>query len=472
MNRGTRLRVVLALACVSLAGCVYLNTLYNAQAALDAGDRARLAGYSLRADSAYRSALQKARASWVADSLGGWAGTSLLLWGQATLRLGEPEASQLLLARLLGRTRDPALRARAQLYRGAALGETGRHEEAVEALNTSLFGLADESLRAEAHLWRGRVLLALGVPDQAFWDLDQAARLDDRFLTPAALERLAWAVPADRPEAAAAALSALRRHRPAGSWADSVATLVAAAEEHWGAGPASDLAPDADVAWAPGPRDAFRLHRAALLARAGREGQAREAWGRVVGDDGPGAAEARVQLARWLLSRARTVVVLDTVQGILEPLTDDTVPPLLETVRTVRLLADGDGTSPGPEGAHLPSLFLAAERARDELAAPALARRLFLAAADDDTGGPWRGKALLAASALDPSLPLDGVELAARYRTLLRGGDPYLARARNRYLATDTLAALDAALQNRMDAVSRRVDDELRRLAADGGSGP
>lgn len=470
MRWRSRAGVALAAVCLSLAGCVYLNTLYNAREALDAGDRARLAGYARQADSAYRVALDKARASWEADSLGRWGDLGLLVRGQATLRLGDPESSQRLLGRLLERAEDPDLRARAQLYRGAALGETGRYEEAVQALNASLFGLAEESLRAEAHLWRGRVLLALGVPDQAFWDLGQARALDDRFLTPAALERLAWAIPAHEPAVAATALAALQRHRPAGSWADSVTILLAVAEERWGPVPAAELARDGELAWAPGPRDAFRLYRAALLGRAGRDRPARTAWGRIVEDDGPGAVTARVELSRWVLRQGRDLAALDTAGRILDPLVDDTVPPLLHSIRAVGLLADR-GLRPGA-APRFASLFLAGERARDDLAAPGLAGTLFLAAAAAADGGPWRGKALLAAAALDPDRLLDSGPLSARYRTLLRGGDPYVVRARNRYLATDTLATLDAVLQDRMDAADRRVQDQLRRLSAAGGNGP
>jgi hypothetical protein len=125
---------------------------------------------------------------------------------------------------------------------------------------------------------------------------------------------------------------------------------------------------------------------------------------------------------------------------------------LLEEIRIVELLA-------ARREEPFVSRFAAAERARETLGAPGLARRLYQAAALEPEGGPWRGKAALAALtlAVDPETRWPAAELVQTLE------DPYVARALNRYLPADTLVRLEAALQPRLDSVVSWARLEARR---------
>jgi hypothetical protein len=108
-------------------------------------------------------------------------------------------------------------------------------------------------------------------------------------------------------------------------------------------------------------------------------------------------------LARWRLASLEDVAELENVRAILLPAFDE--PQALELQRLARavqiLTLRADAT------ANALSLFAAAEMARDELHAPRLARRLFLAFVALAPNTPWSGKALLAANLIAPDAATD-----------------------------------------------------------------
>ena len=197
----------------------------------------------------------------------------------------------------------------------------------------------------------------------------------------------------------------------------------------------------------------MRLQRVRLLLAAGETLAAETELGWVAQGTGPGSVPARMELAAIRLGQVDEPEQLDRVRRVLLPAaTDSLVVPELERLRMVELLTD-------PASGSFTATFAAAEVARDELNAPRLSRTLFTRAAQDSAGGSWRGKAALAALAVGP----DSRELESLRLTLLRNRDPYLARARNRYLPTDTIIRLDAALQQQLDSVRGWAMDEARR---------
>ncbi|MDT8341108.1 MAG: tetratricopeptide repeat protein [Longimicrobiales bacterium] len=447
-------RAAAGVGALLLGGCVYLNTLYNARTHFREGERARLAGDRPAAEAEYQAALEKAGRGFRKDSLGGWAYPALLLVGQAHLRLGAPREARAALERVVQSTPDTLVRREARLFLGAALVESGEYAPALQALNRSLTELPPGAQRGEAHLWRARVHLAEGRVDQGWWDLERAVEEDGRLESAAHLERVRWALASDDPARAAQGARGLLRSPGSVPWLDSLAVLVRTAERVWSPEVAAGLLAAARGApLPPRPRDDLLLLRTGLLLAAGDTLAAETELGAVAQDAGPGAAAARLSMAEVRARRVTELAGLDDVRRVLLPAASDSaVVGVLELLRVIELLVEsGDGP--------FPARFAAAELARDRLGARELARALFRQAARDTTGGPWRGKAALAAAALgDDTAAGEEVRLE-----LLRGRDPYLARARNRYLPSDTLARLDGLLNARLDSVRGWAQAEARR---------
>ena len=439
---------------LALSGCVYLNTLYNARTLHEAGDRARLDGNADAARAAYTGSLDKAARAFREDSLGRWAGPALVLVGRNHVRLGQPDRARRALEAALARDTSPDVQRPARLYLGAAFVQSGENVRAVRLLNQTLREVSDDGERGEAHLWRARAFLAGGRTEEGWWDLERAGEADERLVVPSHLERLAWAVRRDDPARSVAAAGVLLDEPAASIWSDSLSALVDEVARLRGPGEAAALLASARTApWAPGPRDALLLQRTGLLLEAGDTLAAETELGWVARGAGPGAVPARMTLAAVRLRRVASPDELETVRAVLLPAsTDPQALALLEDLRVLELLSAREEDA-------FASTFAAAEMARESLDAPILARNLFLRAAEAEAAGEWRGKAALAALSL--SEPPD----VRRPTAALVAGldDPYVEAARNRYLPSDTLTLLDAALQPRLDDAASWARDEARR---------
>ena len=111
---GPRQAVTLAtLASGLLAGCVYFNTLYNAEALYREAEDLRLAGQDSVVDEWYREVVAKATKGYQADEEGAWADDALLLIAKAQLRLGANSEASRALERVLEISSDPDVRAQA-----------------------------------------------------------------------------------------------------------------------------------------------------------------------------------------------------------------------------------------------------------------------------------------------------------------------------------------------------------------------
>ena len=111
----------------------------------------------------------------------------------------------------------------------------------------------------------------------------------------------------------------------------------------------------------------------------------------------------------WRLARARDLPAADAVRADLLPaVTDPDAQRLIRGLKMLDVMVDR-----GSQGEPL-SLFAAAEFARDELGAPGLARRLFVAYADLVPGAAWAPKALMAAALLAPPAGRDSLHARLR----------------------------------------------------------
>jgi hypothetical protein len=115
------------------------------------------------------------------------------------------------------------------------------------------------------------------------------------------------------------------------------------------------------------------------------------------------------------------------------------------------------------------ALFGAAEIARDELAAPLLARKLFIAFADVGAQTPWAAKALLAGIALDPAAEEAN---ALRDRLHALPPNPYSSATRGEVVdeayesAEERLARSMLALKNETTILAQQRETAVSRAIA------
>jgi hypothetical protein len=335
-----------------------------------------------------------------------------LALGRCRLELGDPEAADAMLARV-AESEDPVRRGEARLLRARTLRMTSRHEAAValldgvpgrRAMNERLLALAG-ARRSDAALALADTLLATS---------DTSTRWDT------------VAVAVGREDAATASALVDRLEKRPGTAPDARARLLL--------------------------DDALRM---AALDTARAEARLRQAAS--IEEAGPSTAQARLRLTRLRLSRV-------TVPSDLPPLATELAAQvsaktvisaeagqLRETV--TRILAAGDSAAAGAAQSDL-RLFLAAESARDSLAAPVLAASLFRRLVEGTPESPYVPKAILAGAALDSVwgasvVPLLEMQYASSpYVAFLQGAEPYGYRELEDSLRSFAIGAA-AARRNR-----------------------
>jgi tetratricopeptide (TPR) repeat protein len=336
-----------------------------------------------------------------------WADEALLLYARAQLRLGDYGAAQGALEDALRRDPDPVRRAEIDVYRAVVDEVTGDRARAMELVNTALqtmIPLADgrvgravtpaltgEAL-VDAHLLRGRLLLRQGRVEPGWWDLDRAVELEPGTRAEAGVERLRWGVESESRERTGLAINGLLANPRANVRVDTVSVLVSQARTLWGPATAADLLAAVDSSdWDRAARGRLSLQRARYLDEAGDAVAAAEIATDVSRGLGRSAAAARLLVAEWRAARARDLEEVYGLRALLLPAAaEPLVAERLSAIDELEILV-GFGLDE-PLG-----WFAAAEVARDRLAAPVLARGLFLAYGDQASSEPWAPKALLAA---------------------------------------------------------------------------
>ena len=442
------------------AGCVYYNTLYNAEHLYREAEDLRLAGQDSAVSARYREVVDKATKGYRADEEGGYADDALLLIAKAHFRLGEIPEARSALDRVLKISDDSDLRAQAALYRGVlavAVGETARGMALLDGAMENV----DESIHlAEGHLWRARAFFERGMVEQGWRDLDQAADISSAHVVTANFERIAWGFTLPDLTRIHQGIQELIFTDRAQVHGDSVRALARQFADRWGAVSAGVLLDNAENAhWSRDERDRLLMTRAWFAYESGELGLAtRDA--RLVGSGvGERAAAARVTLAKWGFAEVEEVRQLVRLRSVLLPAVSyDEAQALLNAMRRVELLVEL-----GLEGEPV-ALIGAAEISRDVLAARSLSAAIFQSYAMAAPEGPWIGKALLASRELttDPSgrERLDGLLDALP-------ADPYVRYAHKGNSGSD-LGELESRLQEALDPLFERVEEELmarRQLA-------
>jgi hypothetical protein len=424
--RGAPRTVILSLVAALLAGCEYYNGKYNTKRLAGSARKAERDGRTFEANNLWGQVITRADTlvarhpdSKYVDEALAWKGVALsrlnqceaavaplgrlsllppeddvteeaaLALGRCQLRLGDPAIAEPLFTRVT-ESKDPARRQQARLLRAQVLRATGRHREAVAALK----GLTDPRAANERllALAGGRQRnAALALADSMLATRDTTVRWDTVVVT----------VGREDPVTASALVSRLVR-RP-GLQPAVRARLF--------------LEDGVRLAAVDSVRAEARLRQAAEADSAGETGE-----------------RAQLQLTRLRLTRANAVVDLPPLSRELQQRMKGEGGPrgqaaqLLESIR--RILLASDSASAGAAQADL-RLFLAAETARDSLAAPALAASLFRMIVETMPDSPYAPKAILAGQTLDPvwgasALPLLEQRYASSpYVAFLQGMEPY-----------------------------------------------
>ncbi len=312
-----------------------------------------------------------------------------LALGRCQLELGEPGVAEILFSRV-GDSDDPVRRRDARLLRARALRLSGRQEEAVAALEGSPDPRApNERLLALAGARHRDAALALA--DSMLAAGDSTARWDTVVVAVGQVDPATASALVDRLEGRTASQRAVR----ARLYLQDGLRLV--------------------------PVDSARAE--ARLKQAAEVGGAEDAGER-----------ARLELIRMRLARASSVSDLPAIAKDLDDRIEQRSATAAEAGQLresiTRILVAGDSATAGAARADL-HLFLAAEAARDSLAAPRLAARLFRTIVETTPDSPYAPKAILAGQALDPVWGASAVPLlenryaASPYVAFLRGYEPY-----------------------------------------------
>ena len=405
-----------------LGGCAYYNTLYNAERAFADAQRAELRGDRGAATAAYATTIEKARRSLKRDSTGRWSDDARYLIGRAHFGRGDYRAARDELQRVIRDSPDAELRTAALAYAGAAELQLGDAGSAARLLSQAIDAGLDEQTHAFARLWRGRAYLRLDRGEEGLADLDVAAQGDASIALPARGERVSWAIRRGDLERAGRAFVDLLAAQNLGTWRDSLRVFAAEATTRFGPVDAERFVATAAVGAARDVRGELTLLQAELRALAGdTAGAATLAID--VGERSTDtlALRARIAGARWLLAGVDRIEALSEPRNVLLPAL--ALPEAQSLVRSIRMLAVLVARAEREPLA----LFAAGEIARDELAAPRLARALFFQYAQAASGTLWSGKALLAVRALGPA-PEQAPELERLLATSV--DNLYLAAAR------------------------------------------
>ncbi|MDA0329730.1 MAG: hypothetical protein O2958_12075 [Gemmatimonadetes bacterium] len=384
--------VTIAGCLLVLSGCSYHNVVHNAAGLYAEAEAHRRAGRDSVAHVQYSLVIEKTGQAFRARPDSEWAGEALFLLARSRLRVGDLRAADAALSEARHRTQHPALRAEILVYQAIVQFEAGDRNGALERANEALEGPIKGEALAEAHLLRGRLLLGRRLTDQGWWDLDRASEAYEPLRVEADLDRLRFGVRHDDRSRARWALEGLLAHAEAGPRTDTIVALVGQATARWGASEAARLLAGADSStWDRTARGRIALERARLLDLGGDTiAAAAQAWS-IARGLGQSAAEARLLISSWRLTRSRDLREAFAVRAILLPAGGD--PRVAQTLESIELLEHF--TTVGLNEAL--GWFAAAEVARDQLGAVHLARGFFLAYADGAPADPWAPKALLAA---------------------------------------------------------------------------
>jgi hypothetical protein len=465
VRRGSAIAALAVAFLLGGGGCVYYNGMYNTKRLAGSARKAERDGRTFEATSLWGQVITRAESLVARHPDSKYADEALVLKGLALSRLRQCEAAVAPLGRVSLLPEDAEVREEASLALGRCHLELGNL-----ALAEVMFARVSESddpvRRTEARLLRGRALRLVGRPEEALaalGDLRDPRARDERLLALAAAHR--------REETIALADSLLASSDTTARW-DTVTTAVAQVD------PLIASALVERLKNRPGIPPAIRAQMlyedgVRLVAVDTARGQSRLREVAALPQPPEYVERARLALIRQRISRAPSAAELRPLTAELDArlAARTTAAAEARMVRDMvsRVLTAVDSASTGAAQADL-HLFLAAESARDSLAAPGLAVSLFRTIIERFPESPYAPKAILAGQLLDPVwgesvFPLLQERYAlSPYVALVRGEEPYGYRELEDSLQTFA-RGLDAA-SGRPGRTTLREDSVAARRGA------
>lgn len=431
---------------LSTLACAHHNVVRNAGVLYAQADGLRRSGNDTAAAAHYADVVRKTSDALRSQPSGSWSEEARLLLGRAHYRLGHLREARAALQGMTVVDEAPELVGAAEVYLALVEESVGQRSEALRRVQRSFEGPLEPDVLAEARLLQARLEIRRGATDRSWWALDRAIEAQASARVEAVLTGLRGAIESGQREHARFALGRVLSYREAGERVDDVESMLRPVVDGWGPDDALELFEALDSGrWARGPLGRLQLMRAQLLFESGSVQEARALAARVSDGLDQSAVEARIVLSIW------QAVALRDLSG-LPRLRAELLPAASEPTVSARLRHVDDLEAYVEAGLEDPlAWYAAAEVARDDLAAPFLARGLFLAYADAAVDDPWVPKALLAA--LDVSRE-EGDRAWLRGRLEAYGGSPYVLAARG--VPVTGLDELEATLDARLMDVTQR----------------
>lgn len=419
-----------AVTLLLLGGCVYYNGMYNTKRLAGSARKAEREGRTLDANNLWGQVVTRADTLVVRHPDSKYVDEALTLKGIALARLNQCANAVRPLSHGATVTGDAVTAEESGLALGRCQLELGDPAAASVAVAPVLES-KDPTRSRVAHLLHARALRQMGQPEDALRALEGLTG------PVASQERLlALGIAGREAETLALADTLLTLNDSAQVW-DSVVTVVG----HYNPGTASALVDRLHArAKVPPDQQARRLYQDAVRLEPVDSARALERMRQAarLGVGTESGDRASLGLIRSSLSRAATPADLASVADSLRPLASRITPAsqeaklLLLTIAAVQAGMDSSGSEVAQGDLRL---FLAAETARDTLAAPALAAGMFRQVVETWPESPYAPKAMLAGRVLDPEWGeavrpmLEEKYAASPYLAFLRGESPEEYRA-------------------------------------------
>lgn len=390
--------LILAAGLTTASACIYFNSYYNASQLFDQGRRDVEQGSESNGRVTLANSIEKAEAIVAANPESRWADDALRLIVRARLLREEWQEAVEASGRLLTYAVTRADTAEVAGYLGIARLYLGDPAAADTLLGFSLTEENDDQRRSLLIYNRALAQARLGRFVEADADLELVSRLRPDWVEPR-IERVRLLVDAGYDAAAATVLAEILTRNLVNSEEQAVVEVV----RRLGAtSPGTALLGLADVESSALSRD----NRADLVKFRGDLNLARGATEQALADFRAAsriapqtrtAIEAQVAAARLALTRCSTLEEMLPIRAGLERLLRQRsrrlpdVISLWDTLVRMEYWVELGGLA----------YLVAAEVARDELGARALARHLLVRYADEEPESAWAPKALLAALELD-----------------------------------------------------------------------
>ncbi|MFQ5889440.1 MAG: hypothetical protein ACE5JR_05230 [Gemmatimonadota bacterium] len=473
------------LAAAGLAGCVYYNTLYNAEREYDRAERALREGRLGEANVALDSVIAKTGRVLTGHPNSKYADDAAILKARSEVYRGRWEAAYRSAELAARRTNDPALRSVARGIVGVAAFELGDPGMAREHLTQALDGKLGARDRTIFLFTRGRARLALGEADAAGADLRAAVEEAEE----SGLDQLELASALARVGEYEHAVALTRRMLDIDQLVDLTEPQRRLVDTLMVLAPESLDAMFTELLDAPGRRPVQRsvlyLHQGRTRERLGDDAGALAAYAAALeaAVTTRAAGEAAYRWSRLELAGARDAGTVAATLGRLQTATR--VAPravqdsAIALTAAVELFSGLMGAYESRGAAAAEALLRSAEIARADLRSPELARGLYLRYLRLVPRSPWAAKAILGALSLSGSRA-DGIEGAVDlgdatdaelHRRLreLDPGDPYfLAQTRVSSVAAESAyVRSERELRRRLTDIRALFDDRVRPVVAD-----